>query len=88
MYRSLNDFYVYLNKWAVIDVDEEDLEILGFQGVPMELIDKQKYDFSTAREQEASLMEMADYLEKDVLDQLNSLIMRAKDEGMDKYTGM
>jgi hypothetical protein len=32
-YRALFNFYCFLNLWAVIEVDEEELEILQFNGV-------------------------------------------------------
>lgn len=36
--------------WAVDDVDAEELEILGFNNIAADQIDKQKYDFQVARE--------------------------------------
>lgn len=67
-YKSLLEFYNFLNKWAVVDVDEDDLEILGFQGVPLDLIDKEKYYFPAARDQEPELMEWTDFLDTCILD--------------------
>jgi hypothetical protein len=38
-------FYCFLNVWAVTEVDEGELEILHFNGVQTDMIDKFKYDF-------------------------------------------
>jgi hypothetical protein len=32
-FKSLYKFYCFLNVWAVVEVDEEELEILHFNGV-------------------------------------------------------
>lgn len=49
-YKALHQFYEFLNMWAVDDVDAEELEILGFNNIAADQIDKQKYDFQVARE--------------------------------------
>lgn len=35
-YRALFNFYCFLNVWGVIEVDEEELEILQFNGVQLD----------------------------------------------------
>jgi hypothetical protein len=55
-YRTLYNFYCFLNLWAVIEVDEEELEILQFNGVQTDMIDKYKYDFGVARETDGDLL--------------------------------
>jgi hypothetical protein len=84
-FRSLYKFYCFLNVWSVIEVDEEELEILQFNGVQTDMIDKFKYDFGAARETDGDLKEMTEDIEFNVVYDLIRSISRAKEAGQDQY---
>lgn len=83
-YRSLFNFYCFLNLWAVIEVDEEELEILQFNGVQTDMIDKYKYDFGVARETDGDLLQATEDIEQNVINELIRAVSRAKETGQDK----
>jgi hypothetical protein len=56
-FKALFSFYSFLNHWAIDDVDEEDLDIQGYNGLSPDLIDKKKYDFQMARQTDTALLE-------------------------------
>ena len=58
-FKALFEFFTFLNNWAVIEVDPEELEILNFNGVAGDKIDMQKYDFKVARETDRELLSEA-----------------------------
>ena len=42
--------------WGVGEVEEKEIELMAFNGVPTDLIDKHKYDIQLARETDKHLM--------------------------------
>jgi hypothetical protein len=84
-YRALFNYFCFLNLWAVIEVDEEELEILQFNGVQLDMIDKYKYDLQTARETDGDLLAATEDIELNVINELIRSISRAKEAGQDHY---
>ena len=85
IYKALHDFYCFLNMWAVVDVDEDELEILNFNGVNKDAIDKQRYDFQVARLTDQDLLEATNSIDQYVLNQINIGIIIAKEDSYNQY---
>lgn len=55
-FKSFLQFFKFLNNWGVTEVDKKDIELLAFNGVPNEQIDRYKYDIQVARESDKLLL--------------------------------
>ena len=55
-FHSFLLFFKFLNLWGVAEVDKKEIELLTFNGVPNDMIDKYKYDIVLARETDKALL--------------------------------
>jgi len=55
-FKSFLQFFKFLNNWGVTEVEKKDIELLTFNGVPNDMIDRFKYDIQVARETDKLLL--------------------------------